>query len=132
MENHLLFGVGLSVVSSFVRWRFPTVPRPLATGGMAIGLGLIAWSRIPWLLPLYAALGIGGFALALAGIDWLLHRKSVEPPSAEAAIQIRKLGKGRIEGTTTSSSVLYSGDEADEFTARNNVVGASKRGEDTG
>lgn len=75
MDERLIFGLGVAAVSLFLRWRFPAVPKPLATAGVVLGLGLIVWSQFLSIEPIYPMVGIPGAALAVAGVDWLIGRK---------------------------------------------------------
>jgi hypothetical protein len=67
MDTAILYGLGVSFVSSFVRWRFPALPKWLASGGIAFGIGLIIVALIPNTRPLAAIIGVAGLvAFAVA------------------------------------------------------------------
>jgi hypothetical protein len=75
VDSTLLFGLGVSLVSLFVRWRFPAMPKPIATAGVIIGLGLIvgSFSR-PTAQPVVAGITVA-LALLAAAIEMLVDRK---------------------------------------------------------
>lgn len=63
----LIFGVAVSIISLSVRWRFPAVPKAVATFGIAVGLGVASWAFTAVPAGLAASLIINlGFAVAIA------------------------------------------------------------------
>jgi len=67
MDTAILYGLGVSIVFSFARWRFPALPKWLASAGIAFGVGLIIVAIIPNTRPLAATIGVAGLvALAVA------------------------------------------------------------------
>ena len=44
MDARLLFGIAIGIVSLCLRWRFPAVPKPIATFGIIAGVGVAVWS----------------------------------------------------------------------------------------
>jgi hypothetical protein len=79
-------GLGLGARSLFLRWRFPAVPKQLATAGIVISLGLIAWAFFPKWELLYVGPAVLVAAVAIAGLDWLLTRnKPQEAPAGHPA-----------------------------------------------
>jgi hypothetical protein len=46
-HRQLIFGLGVSAVSLFLRWVFPAVPRYIAVGGLLLGAAAIAISYAP-------------------------------------------------------------------------------------
>ena len=74
--TRLIFGVGIGIISLFLRWRWPSVPKALASFGIIVGVGVTVWALsgisattlVPWVLCL---------ALFAALAEVLLNRRSM-------------------------------------------------------
>lgn len=112
MDSPLILGIGISVVSSFARWRFPAVPKPLAAAGLAVGIGLIALSQIPQVRPLYAGLAILGLALLAAIADWALspERPKASIPAISGVHDQRVTSHGQTGGITARNVTVHDGE----------------------
>jgi hypothetical protein len=51
MDIRLVFGVGISMLFAFLRYRFPVMPRYISNIGILVGVALIAWAAILWCIP---------------------------------------------------------------------------------
>lgn len=80
IDPRLLSGLALTVASTFIRWRFPAVPKPVATFGLLIGLGLFAWSFFLHLPALPFLIGIPAVAFAAGAVDWFIEKRRTPPP----------------------------------------------------
>ena len=83
MDSRLLFGLGIGLLSLFIRWRFPSAPKPIATFGAIFGLCLAVWSQFPAWPPLLAITGIALIASNAALLDAFIN-KPPPPPTAPA------------------------------------------------
>lgn len=92
MDPRSLLGLGVSLVFAFLRWRFPSVPKPLATFGAVIGVGLLIWSALPNFDWRWAAILIGVAASVAAVLDATLSRKPFVPSAP----------KGNVDQSVTS------------------------------
>ena len=84
MDQRLVFGLGVSIILGFARWRYPTVHRFFASAGIAIGLSLVIWSMMPFIRLGPAFLAIAGFIAIALAIEWQLAK--VEPTSETAVL----------------------------------------------
>ena len=71
-------GFGITLVTSFVRWRLPKIPHFISMPGIAIGVGLFVTSLIPFLRGPTVLAGIGSLALAAFAVEWQLSHPSVQ------------------------------------------------------
>jgi hypothetical protein len=86
MDQRLIFGLGVSVIFGFARWRFPSVGKPFASSGMALGLGLLLWSAMPSISLGPAVLAIAGLMAVAGAVEWQSNLNKKRAPSIEAAI----------------------------------------------
>jgi predicted RND superfamily exporter protein len=74
MDYSLIFGLGVSFLFGFMRWRFPAVPKPIATFGIVVGIGLLFWGAFPYYDLRWVAAFILILAIGAAVLDSLLAR----------------------------------------------------------
>jgi len=77
-----LFGLGLSVVSFFGRYRFPTMPRTLSGVGLLVGIGMI----IHPLWPLKPLAAIAATLAVLSTVAALILQVSLEKSEDKSAL----------------------------------------------
>lgn len=85
MDSRLLFGLGVSCIFGLLRWRFPAVPKPLATFGAVVGIGLLVWAAFPAFDWRWAVALIAIFAAVAALLDALLI--PMKPDAASASTE---------------------------------------------
>lgn len=51
MDMRLAFGLGISALFAFLRYRFPVMPKSISNIGIVAGILLIAYAIISWLIP---------------------------------------------------------------------------------
>ena len=85
MDQRLVFGLGVSIIFGFARWRFPTVHRFFAIAGIAVGVGLVVWSIMPSVRLGPALLAIAGFIAIALAIEWHLTSEASPPTPASLA-----------------------------------------------
>lgn len=68
--DRLLLGLGASFVFGFARYRWPIVPKWLASGGFAIGIGLLLWAAMPFVRTGPAILGIAALVALAVAVEW--------------------------------------------------------------
>ena len=78
MDGRLIFGLGASLVSLFIRWLFPTAPRPLAWAGLSAGVGLVGLSWMPWVSSGPAILGLCGLTALTGAVAWQFSLPRIE------------------------------------------------------
>lgn len=102
MDSRLLFGLGVSCVFGFVRWRFPALPKPLATFGCMIGIGLIAWSSMPTIDWRWAAGLIASASVIAAILDALISssNKTSSTPASSVTFDQRVTSHAQTGGIT--------------------------------
>jgi hypothetical protein len=81
MDQRLLFGLGVSFISMFGRWVFPTIPKPIAWAGLAAGVSLIVLSNFPQIRVGPAILGITGLVAIIAAVAWQRTAPIVPAPA---------------------------------------------------
>ena len=81
MEPRLIFGLGISAISLFGRWLFPTVPKPIGWAGLISGLGLVGLSFMPGVRGGPAVLGLCGIAAMTSAVAWQLTLPSRVSPN---------------------------------------------------
>lgn len=68
--DRLLLGLGASFVFGFARYHWPIVPKWLASGGFAIGIGLLLWAAMPFVRTGPAILGIAALVALAVAVEW--------------------------------------------------------------
>lgn len=48
MDKKIVWGLGLTIISVFIRYALPTMPSWVAWIGVGVGVGLIMWSAVAW------------------------------------------------------------------------------------
>jgi hypothetical protein len=98
MDQRLIFGLGMSAISLFGRWLFPTVPKPIGWAGFAAGLSLVGLSFFPSINAGPAVLGIAGIAALAGAISWQFNHHSIGPEAE------RKSANSGSKGTPADAS----------------------------
>lgn len=104
----MLFGLGVSVVSTFVRWIYPTVPKAVACTGLAIGLGLISMAYLPFRTG-PGILAAVGCAMLAGAVAWQFNfptpeRSPLPPPYVDQDTRVEAdAGPGVATSTETSA-----------------------------
>lgn len=86
MSNPLisLTGVGLSLLTLFLRWRFPTTAPWIATPGIVLAGCLILWPFVGFVRPQAYWAAAMGLALIAFGVEWqLAHPKPISQEHVE-------------------------------------------------
>lgn len=106
------WGVGLTVLSGFVRYRWPAMPPTLASLGMAVGVWLMAFAVLeknPFLWPIMTMVA-GGLLIAV-GVDWyftIKKKSSVESVEVSAPKKLEE-PVSQDKKDTPSMSITGSG-----------------------
>jgi hypothetical protein len=104
-------GVAISVISTFVRWAFPVVPKPVAWSGVIAGfVVLVADGLLPQMnitLPAIGLFLVGVLCIAGA-VNMSLHPKPTEEGPGAAATTTNRIGD-----VTNNSGVVTQGQRGD-------------------
>ena len=75
-------GLGITVVTTFVRWRCPRMPHYLSGPGIAVGAGIIIMSFFPALRIGTLTAGLAGLGLLVFAVEWQLTKpvQAAGPP----------------------------------------------------
>lgn len=95
-------GLGITLVTSFIRWRLPKIPHYVASPGVAIGVGLLIMSVFPGVRIGTAIASLIAVALVAFAVEWQLA-KPISRPAAEATPQ--KLPRLSGEGAGLSQGI---------------------------
>ncbi|GGC22969.1 hypothetical protein GCM10011371_08310 [Novosphingobium marinum] len=93
------FGFAMSAAFAFIRWRWPILPREIASGGLIASVAVIvlSWLSLPWILVASLSLNAG---FATGWVDAFLTRRKGIGGSSTSTIPIsserqRKIDAGR-------------------------------------
>lgn len=80
--DRLFLGLSVSFIFGFARYRFPTVPKWLASSGLAIGLGLLLWAIMPLVRTGPALLSIAALVAIAIAVEWQMLQSPLgtKPP----------------------------------------------------
>lgn len=78
--DRLFLGLSVSFIFGFARYRFPTVPKWLASSGLAVGIGLLLWSFMPFVRTGPALLTFAALVALAIAFEWQSAAGPIEPP----------------------------------------------------
>jgi hypothetical protein len=81
MDSRFLFALCVIFVVTFVRWRVPALPRPIATFGSVLGIGLLVRAAFPSYDWRWVAAFIQILVIVATALGWVLAR-GVKPVAA--------------------------------------------------
>jgi len=120
MDQKIL-GLGLTAVTLFIRWVFPTIPKPIAWSGLSIGITVVALSFFPGVKAGPAILGLAGIGLLAASIIWQYTSKleMIPPSSSPASFSATSQEKAKITGIDLNK---YSKKACFDYSTNNGLI----------
>jgi hypothetical protein len=98
-------GLGVTLVTLFIRWRIGRVPHYISTPGVAIGIGTIVLSGIPNAHPATWAAGLVGVALLAFAVEWQISRPPPLKPAPTNTQAVQKQSGSVVSGAQAGSAI---------------------------